>query len=356
VPRFILSLVVLTTAQLQPQFTPAVLSGRLTTPQGDPLAGMRIIALSTAYPRLDIFSQAETESNGRFRLENVPPGEYFIVADPFNSPSYFPGTGNRDNSRRVEVTAGAAIGDLDFAFVRNSGILRVVRTTSQGAPQFTGMLRDTEGNGIPNITIKLTHSQTQEVVWTVSNASGVFRYPALAPGEYSMETFSPNTRGLLEELKLPIALRVGERVEQEIGLRPLGNWQQRPDLYAKGDVRERLEHLRMNGPGDRIFWRCQNLDQQVQPQYPEAARDGGIKGSVTLQINVDNNGKLIWMRVASPDANPDFARAATEAVAQWRFTPIRQMIIHVSSSAFSCKGDGEVVPFQGTVTFNFPQD
>jgi hypothetical protein len=116
--RFLLSLVVLTTtAQLQPQFMPAVLSGRLTTPQGDPLAGMRIIALSTAYPRLDISSQAETESNGRFRLENVPPGEYFIVADPFNYPSYFPGTGNRDDSRRVEVSAGAAISNLDFAFV-----------------------------------------------------------------------------------------------------------------------------------------------------------------------------------------------------------------------------------------------
>ena len=352
--RFLLSLVVLTTtAQLQPQFMPAVLSGRLTTPQGDPLAGMRIIALSTAYPRLDISSQAETESNGRFRLENVPPGEYFIVADPFKSPSYFPGTGNRDNSRRVEVTAGAAIGNLDFAFVRNSEILRIVRTTSQGAPLFSGVLRDTEGSGIPNIVIKLVHSQTQEQYWTASNASGAFRFQGLAAGEYSMETFAG---GILEEPKLSIALRAGENLEQEIGLRSLGNWAQRPDLYAKGDLRERAEHLRMSGPGERIFWRCQNVDQQVQPQYPQAARDSGIRGSVTLQINVDTTGKLLWIRVLSPDANPDLARAAVDAAAQWRFAPIRQMIIGVASSAFSCNGDGEVVPFQGTVTFNFPQD
>jgi TonB family protein len=351
--QFILSIVVLAAALIQPQSTPAVLSGRLTTPQGDPVSGVRVIALSTAYPRLDISSQTETESNGRFRLDNVPPGEYFIVADPFDFPSYFPGTGNRDDSRRVAVPAGATIGNLDFALIRISGILRVVRTPSQGAPRFSGVLRDTKGDGIPDIAIKLTHSQTQERYWTVSNASGAFQYQALRAGDYSMETFAG---GILEEPKLSITLRAGESLEQEIGLRSFGNWQQRPDLYAKGDLRERQEHLRMNGPGERIFWRCQNLDQQVQPQYPQAARDAGIRGSVTLQINVDATGKLVWIRVVSPDANPDFARAAVDSVAQWRFTPIKQMIINVGSSAFSCNGDGEVVPFQGTVTFNFPQD
>jgi TonB family protein len=351
--RFIVSLVVLAAAQVQPQIAPSVLTGRLTSLQGDPVAGVRVVALVTAYPRLDMPSQAETDNNGRFRLENVPPGEYFIVADPFNSPSYYPGTGNRDDSRPVAVTPGAAISGIDFTFVRNSGILRIVRTPSQGAPRFSGVLRDTKGNGIPNITIKLTHAQTQERHWTVSSSTGAFQYPGLTAGEYAMETFAP---GMLEEATLSITLRDGESLEQEIGLRPLGNWQQRPDLYAKGDSREREEHLRMNGPGERIFWRCQSVDQQVQPQYPPAVRDSGIRGSVTLQINVDTKGKLLWVRVTSADANPDLARAAVDAVAQWRFTPIKWTIIQVSTSAYSCDGDGETVPFQGTVSFRFPQD
>jgi TonB family protein len=351
--RVLLSLVVLAAAQIQSQSTPAILSGRLTTIQGDPMAGVRVAALETAYPRLNIPSQSETDSNGRFRLENVPPGEYFIVADPFTSPSYYPGTGNRDDSRRVTVAAGATVSNLDFTFVRTSGILRAVRTPSQGGPRFSGVLRDTNGAGIPNITIKLTHVQTQERHWAVSSASGAFQYGALPAGEYSMETFAP---GMLEEPRFSIALRSGESLAQEFGLRPLGNWQQRPDLYAKGDQKERQEHLRTNGPAERIFWRCQNADQQVRPQYPQAARDAGIHGSVTLQINVDNTGKLVWIRVATPDANADFARAAVEAVVQWRFAPIKWTVVQVASSAYSCDGDGEIVPFQGTVTFNVPPD
>src|SRR5262245_45629986 len=113
--------------QILPQANPGVLTGRLTSTDGQPVAGVRVVALDTSYPRMNIASQAETDRDGRYRLENVPAGEYFIIADQFNNPSYYPGTGNRDDSRPVTVTAGATINNLDFQFVRNSGILRIVR-------------------------------------------------------------------------------------------------------------------------------------------------------------------------------------------------------------------------------------
>src|SRR5262245_41214795 len=179
-----------TTAQFTTPQT-ATVSGRLFSTDETPVMGVRIIALDTAYPRLNIASQAETDKDGRYRLENVPAGEYFIVADPFKIPSYYPGTGNRDDSIPVSVAAGAVITGVDFRFVRNSGILRVVRTRSPGETRFRGSLRDTQARGLANFTVMLSSSSTDTRVWTVTDVTGLFEFSSLTPGEFSMEALSP---------------------------------------------------------------------------------------------------------------------------------------------------------------------
>src|SRR4029079_3649161 len=130
--------------------------------------GVRIVAIETAYPRLDIASQAETDKNGLYRLENLPAGDYFIVADPLKIPSYFPGTGSRDESTPVSVKAGDVINGRDFRFVRNSGILGTTRTRSSGESRLSGVVRDTQGRGIPNFTVKLSGFDKDDRRWTVT--------------------------------------------------------------------------------------------------------------------------------------------------------------------------------------------
>src|SRR5688500_11401290 len=216
--RLILSAALLIVAvEALSQSSEGVLRGRLTSAQGDPVAGVRIVALDTTYPRMNMPSQTETDQDGRYRLESVPAGEYFIVADPFNYPGYYPGTGNRDDSKRVTVAAGATINDLDFKLLPNSGVLRVVRTPSQGEPRFSGVFRAPEGTGLPNITVALTHSQTGAPYWAVSNASGSCDFPALTTGEVSLETYTPT---MLEEPRASIVIQAGESLEQDFGLRP----------------------------------------------------------------------------------------------------------------------------------------
>ena len=351
------ALLLLSVLWFAPQQGTGVLAGRITSLQGDPIAGIRVAALETAYPRMNIVDQAETDRDGRYRLQNVPAGEYFIVADPFSSPGYFPGTGNRDESRRVTVAAGATNSNLDFAFVRNSGILRAVRTPSPGSVKFSGVFRDTKGAGLPNITVSLTNIATHSRLWTVTNATGTFEFPALTSGEFSMENFSPDQKDF-EELKVPIILHSDESLEEDFGLRPLGNNQQRPDLYAAGDLRRRLERAQSSGGIDSQFWRCQKANAQPQPQYPQSARNANIKGSVTVQTSFDNNGSLIWIRAVSADANPDLARATVEAVSRWNFTPLKWAPDSRNGNRLNpnCSGDGEVFAYQGSTTFNFPPD
>jgi TonB family protein len=331
---------------------PATIAGRLLSTEGSPVVGVRVVALETAYPRLNIAGQTETDRTGRYRIENLPAGEYFIVADPFNIPSYYPGTGNRDDSSPVSATASAVLSGIDFKFVRSSGVLRVVRTRSVGQTRLAGVLVDTQGRGLPNFTVMLSSSDTDTRLWAVTDASGSFEFRSPTAGDFSMEVFAP-VQEPYEDLRMPITLHADETVEQQIGIRQLGNFLQRPDLYGPGNLQERSRLLRRSGPGEPSFWRCQNLDSQARPEYSEALRAANVKGSVALQINLDPNGKLVRLRVASTNTNPELAHAAVNAVIQWRLTPLKWGYAFARNTV-SCNGEGDVQEFQGTVTFDFP--
>ena len=61
------------------------------------------------------------------------------------------------------------------------------------------------------------------------------------------------------------------------------------------------------------------LIQRVEPQYPDAARSQHIQGPVTLDVVVDEDGKVQNVKVVSGDSA--LAPAAVDAVQRWRFKP-----------------------------------
>ena len=77
---------------------------------------------------------------------------------------------------------------------------------------------------------------------------------------------------------------------------------------------------------------------QVTPQYPEACRAAGIGGKVVLRVDADADGKVIRVDVLK-GVHPDLDRAAREAIAQWRYEPVRQ--------------DGKRVPVTFSVSVDF---
>jgi periplasmic protein TonB len=61
------------------------------------------------------------------------------------------------------------------------------------------------------------------------------------------------------------------------------------------------------------------LAQPVDPEYPVAARAGGQHGSVVLQVTIGRDGAV--QDVKFLQGSLMFARAAIDAVRQWRFKP-----------------------------------
>jgi len=77
--------------------------------------------------------------------------------------------------------------------------------------------------------------------------------------------------------------------------------------------------------------------QQVEPDYPEAAKQQQIQGSVVLEVQVGKDGSVQHLTVIS--GNSMLATAASDAVLKWRFKPIVQ--------------DGRALPFQTRVNVHF---
>jgi len=79
------------------------------------------------------------------------------------------------------------------------------------------------------------------------------------------------------------------------------------------------------------------LIKRVQPKYPANALAGHAQGAVQIEATVDKEGKVVNPKVVSGD--PILARAALEAVRQWRYKPYYL--------------DGEPVEIQTQITINF---
>ena len=60
---------------------------------------------------------------------------------------------------------------------------------------------------------------------------------------------------------------------------------------------------------------------KIQPVYPESAKSAGISGTVVLHAVIGMDGRPLALHVMSSQIDPDLARAAVEAVSQWRYQP-----------------------------------
>ena len=122
-----------------------------------------------------------------------------------------------------------------------------------------------------------------------------------------------------------------QRPESARPARPAGNSGENPfpnsdqsDFDAEGffsEIRRRLqESWSGNVPVDS--GEIQNLlESSVPPVYPEVARQAGVEGDVVLRAYISSEGRVTELKVlAGP---PILARAAIDAVQQWRYQPVK---------------------------------
>jgi hypothetical protein len=100
------------------------ITGRVLGMDGLPAAGVRV-ALASPDANGKITSEiltglTVTDEAGHYRIENIPPGRYGIVAGAVAAPTFYPGIANSSGAKLLTVERGSTTAGLDFALVTSS--------------------------------------------------------------------------------------------------------------------------------------------------------------------------------------------------------------------------------------------
>jgi ferric-dicitrate binding protein FerR (iron transport regulator) len=92
-------------------------TGVVRTTEGKPASGVRVTAMRSDAADNTLRAMASlavTDETGRYRLENVSPGEYYITAGRVDAPTFYPGTLEMAKGTTIVVSSAATIPDIDF--------------------------------------------------------------------------------------------------------------------------------------------------------------------------------------------------------------------------------------------------
>ena len=183
---------------------PGVVTGRLQTREGAPAAAVRISALPA--PAVSILpsdgqnyfatttpaSTALTDAQGRYRLTNLAPGRYLIVASAFGYPTFHPGTTSADRATAVTVGADAPADGIDFTVLMPPGGRVSGRVDTPASRRRVGRSRCCRD------------SRSASCSRRRSDADGTFSFGHLPKGSYLLSLF-PTPPGMPSR-----AFQVGE--------------------------------------------------------------------------------------------------------------------------------------------------
>jgi hypothetical protein len=158
----------------------AVITGTISSSEGLPAEGLRVIAmpLPDGTTTQTMASLAQTDSLGRFRLEDLPAGSYYITVGALEFPSFYPGVKSQAEAVAVTVEAGKTVSGINFRLVRpfNLRVTGRILGFPRGTPP--GLVR---ANLAPNGN--QTASGPMEVP---VQADGTYEFLKVSPGRYAL--------------------------------------------------------------------------------------------------------------------------------------------------------------------------
>ena len=171
-----------------------VIAGRVFDAMGDPAAeivvsAQRLDFLSPVVRRVVSSRSIQTNDLGDFRIHGLSPGKYYVSAvlstpGAFWAPVFYPGVSNMSDALPIEVRAGQD----------SSGITIQLAPSVFGA--VTGTVVNSKGAPFGAANAWLVSSRTDgvhvnlAVLRAVTDTTGQFTIPDVAPGDYKLEVFS----------------------------------------------------------------------------------------------------------------------------------------------------------------------
>jgi len=165
-----------------------VITGQIRAMDGLPAAKVEVAAVEIEqYGNLNpataiLVSLGQTDAEGRYRLERVPPGRYFITAGLADSPSYFPGVKTRQEARSIAVTPNLVVSGIDFTLATSVGVHLRGRVLNLPTTFSTDLLT------VRLQPINSTFWRNQPVP-----RDGRFEFSKIVPGQYDLRVLPGST-------------------------------------------------------------------------------------------------------------------------------------------------------------------
>jgi TonB family protein len=162
-------------------------SGEIRNRLGQPASGVRVSAMAVpaddvpANSATALVSIATTDNQGRFTLENILPGRYYITAGFVDLPTYYPGVSAVSGATAVNVLSGSRVAGINFAVTNTVGV-----TVSGRVRRSSG----TVGVGGQPVAMIGGRPPTQQ---TTTAADGTFRFQRVLPGTYTLSSAAGRT-------------------------------------------------------------------------------------------------------------------------------------------------------------------
>jgi hypothetical protein len=199
--EFLMMLALLIQTPQTAKFPAGTVTGVLRTNEGEPMASVRVAVVPADGTDAGTVLQAivQTDSDGRYRIEDVPPGRYYIMTGRVDSPVFHPGVDDVRRATTIVVSDGATTQVPEMLFTRT-------RISGQVVDAATGLGRRIESLSICCDYLPITNRGAVEVSLAPVAArirdDGSFEFSAVSSGNKYFQVFDPK----IVSFNLPITV------------------------------------------------------------------------------------------------------------------------------------------------------
>jgi hypothetical protein len=221
----------------------SLITGRVFDETGDPISGVRVFPMRSVYfegkrSLLPVGGSqfATTDDAGQYRILNLAPGSYFVMADLRETwtvnengeeyvlgyaPTYLPGVTGVTDARRITVGVGQEASNNDFALI--PGRAQTVSGTavdSQGRPLVGRQLQLGQEWRGPGFSMSMSSGTGTAVA-----ADGSFTLRNVAPGSYAVSVRGAvDINGATVQEGAAASILVGDGPVENVALQTSSGW------------------------------------------------------------------------------------------------------------------------------------
>ena len=214
---------------------------------------------------------------------------------------------DRRGLRRGVCLAGAAV---------LAAVIPLAALHAQNAgpvASLAGSVYDASGAAVPGVLILLnSNKSTQEAAR--ANDAGEYKFSGIPAGTYTMQI---RAHGFAEFQKA-IVLTAGAAQQMYITL-DVGQVTEAVEVVGRGPHPQEAGTPRRIRVGGMV--QATKLISSVKPAYPPGTEAAGIEGTVLLRAVISIEGNLLGVSVMNTSVDAELAKAAMDAVQQWRYQP-----------------------------------